>query len=67
MFNELQMAQAEYILRNAKYNTNAAEGATVRVPNLIDRAVLAVRNMLQGRTLPEQPRTTLARHSVVVR
>ncbi len=51
MFNEIQIAQAEYRVRNAKFNhAQEVEGVTVQVPNVLDRALWAVRTALARHT-----------------
>ena len=69
MFNEIKMVQSEFELRNAKYNNmKEVEGFTVQVPNVIDRAVMALRAMLTKHTpQPRQPRTTVTRSAAVAR
>lgn len=69
MFNEIQIAQAEYQLRNAKYNNHKeVEGFTVQVPNVIDRALMALRALLANRTpKPHQSRTVVSRSGAVAR
>ncbi len=46
---EHKIAQAEFALRNAKYNQQPAEGMTVAVPNIFDRMLAALRNTRQAR------------------
>jgi hypothetical protein len=50
MFTEIEFVKSEYQLRNAKFNNKKeVEGYTVQVPNILDRAVMALRNALTGR------------------
>jgi hypothetical protein len=67
MFNEIKIAQAEFQHRNAKFNNlKEVEGMTVQVPNVIDRAVMAVRKALANRTpKPRQSRTVVSRNGAV--
>ena len=44
---ESQIAQTEYAVYVAKVNRPATEGATAPVPNIIDRAVAALRNLIR--------------------
>ena len=47
MFNVIDIAQAEFKLRNEQnLRAGAVEGMTVQVPNIIDRMLLAVRARL---------------------
>ena len=48
MYNqEHKIAQAEFAAFNASFNKPAVEGATVMVPNLIDRLVATLKSSLQ--------------------
>jgi hypothetical protein len=69
MFNEIKMVQAEFLIRNAKYNNmKEAEGFTVQVPNVIDRAVMAVRKALTNQLAkPRQTNTVPVRSGAVAR
>lgn len=69
MFNVFKIAQAEYHIRNAKFNsTHDVEGMTVQVPNILDRAVLALRAALAGRTpQAKQTRAPLNRRATVAK
>ncbi|HEY3341530.1 MAG TPA: hypothetical protein VGK81_05910 [Anaerolineae bacterium] len=49
MFYTIQIVQAEYQARNARLNASKeVEGILVQAPNIVDRAVLAVRAALTG-------------------
>ena len=50
MYNqEHKIAQAEFAAFIASFNKPAVEGATVMVPNLIDRLVATLKNALLGK------------------
>lgn len=50
MFDVIQISRAEYKLKNARLNDwKVVEGTIVQVPNIFDRAVLAIRATLSGR------------------
>ena len=56
MYNqEHKIAQAEFAAFNASFNKPAVEGATVMVPNLIDRLVATLKNALQVTGASAQP------------
>ena len=64
MYYELQIAQREFEIHNAKYNNpKVVEGYTVQVPNVIDRAVMAVRALLAKATLNLHLRHTMVTHN----
>ena len=69
MYNEIKMVQSEFELRNAKYNNlKEVEGCTVQVPNVIDRAVMAVRALLVNRApKPRQSSKVIVRSGAVAR
>ena len=51
MYFELLIAQREFQIRNSKFDKwQEVEGLTVLMPNVIDRAVMAVRKALANRT-----------------
>ncbi len=68
LFNELNIAQAEYQTRNAKYNrNNEVEGVTVVVPSIVERALQALRTALAGRpTAAQKPHIGLT-HGVAAK
>jgi hypothetical protein len=69
MYFELLIAQREFQIRNAKMNTwQEVEGITVQVPNVIDRAVMALRALLVNHTpKPRQTNTVTVRSGAVAR
>ena len=58
LYQTNQIAQAEFKAFEAKFNNRRTpEGVTVIVPNILDRALAALRNALTGRkTAVGQPR-----------
>jgi hypothetical protein len=46
---ENKIAQAEHVAYEAKLNRPETEGVTVQVPNIIDRALMALRNVMTRR------------------
>jgi hypothetical protein len=52
---EHKIAQAEFALRNAKYNQQPAEGMTVAVPNVFDRMLAALRNTRPAQRRQHRP------------
>ena len=51
---EFKIAQSEHALFIARFNQPDGEGVVVQVPNIIDRAVATLRNIVSG--LLKQPR-----------
>ena len=55
-----KIAQAEYALFVARVNVPPREGYTVKVPNIIDRAVAAVKRIFTQRTATQPAKTRVA-------
>jgi hypothetical protein len=68
MFDVIQISRAEYKLKNARLNNwKVVEGTIVQVPNIFDRAVLAIRAAFTGRRpAADKPHMTYG-HSAVAK
>jgi hypothetical protein len=67
MFNTIQIAQAEYQARNARLNASKeVEGMTVQAPNIVDRAVLAIRAALTGQRVTAGKSRAVYSHGTAV-
>ena len=68
MFDVIQISRAEYKLKNARLNDwEVVEGTIVQVPNIFDRAVLAIRAAFTGRRpAADKPHMTYG-HSAVAK
>jgi hypothetical protein len=69
MFDVIQISRAEYKLKNARLNDwEVVEGTIVQVPNIFDRAVLAIRTVLTGRRpVASQPQMHYGHGAVVTK
>ncbi len=69
MFDVIQISRAEYKLKNARLNDwEVVEGTIVQVPNIFDRAVLAIRTVLTGqRPVASQPQMNYGHGAVVTK
>jgi hypothetical protein len=67
MFYTIQIAQAEYQARNARLNASKeVEGMTVQAPNIVDRAVLAIRAALAGQQVTAGKSRAVYSHGTAV-
>ena len=69
MFDVIQISRAEYKLKNARLNDwEVVEGTIVQVPNIFDRAVLAIRAAFTGRRpAADKPQMTYGHGAVVTK